>query len=94
MVTEDLTGQAMAKQKVLPFGKLHMRGFFTRERDDSFSPASRGTEMSVSACRAIASATAGLWPNIIFPFFYLLKWEYCIKPASFNRKGEFKRQSL
>ena len=37
----------MAKQNVLPFGKLHMRRFFTRERDDSFSPASRGTEMSV-----------------------------------------------
>jgi hypothetical protein len=47
MVTKDLTGQAMAKQKVLPFGKLSMRASFTRERDDSFSPASRGTEMSV-----------------------------------------------
>ena len=65
----------MAKQKVLPSWKLHMRGFFTRKRDDSFSPASRGTEMSVSVC-------VSLWPNIIFPFCYLLKWEYPIKPAS------------
>jgi len=38
----------MAKQKVIPSGKLHMRKFFTRERDDSFSPASRGTEMLAS----------------------------------------------
>jgi hypothetical protein len=44
----------MVKQKVLPFGNLHMKGFLTRERDDSFSPASRGTEMSVSVC-------VGLW---------------------------------
>ena len=51
----------MAKQKVLPFGKNRMRGFFTRERDDSFSPASRGTEMSVFVC-------VGLRPNIIFYF--------------------------
>jgi len=48
MLTKDLTGQAMAKQKVLPFGKHHMRGFFTRKRDESFSPASRGTEMLAS----------------------------------------------
>ena len=67
--------------------QLHMRGFFTRKRDDSFSPASRGTEMSVSVC-------VGLWPNIIFSFRYLLEWEYSIKPASFNREGAFKRQSL
>ena len=84
MVTEDLTGQAMAKQNVLPFGKLHMRRFFTRERDDSFSPASRGTEMSASVC-------VGLRLNTIFPFYYLLEWEYRIKPASVNREGEFKR---
>ena len=77
----------MAKQKVLPSGKLHMRGFFTRERDDSFSPASRGTEMSVSVC-------VGLWSIRIFPFFYLLKWEYPIKPASFNREGVLKWQRL
>ena len=60
MLTKNLAGQAMAKQKVLPFGKLHRRGFFTRERDDSFSPASRGTEMSVSVC-------VGLWLIIMFP---------------------------
>ncbi len=87
MVTEDLTGQAMAKQKVLPFGRLHMMGFFTRERDDSFSPVSRGTEMSVSVCM-------GLWPIIMFPFCYLLEWGYRVKPASVNRKGAIKRQSL
>jgi hypothetical protein len=34
-----------------------MRGFFTRERDDSFSPASCGAEMSVSV-------RVGLWPII------------------------------
>ncbi len=59
MVTEDLTGQAMAKQKVLPSGKLHMRGFLTRERDDSFSPASRGTGMSVSVCVGLPGHSLG-----------------------------------
>jgi hypothetical protein len=63
-----------------------MRGFLTRERDDSFSPVSRGTEMSVSVC-------VGLWPNIMFPFNCLLEWEYRVKPASVNREGEFKQQS-
>ena len=34
-----------------------MREVFTRECDDPFSPASRGTEMSVSVC-------VGLWQKV------------------------------
>ena len=68
------TGQTMAKKKVLPFGKLHMKGFFTQERDDSFSLASRETEMSVCVC-------VGLWPIIIFLYCYLHKWGYRVQPA-------------
>jgi hypothetical protein len=48
-----------------------MRGFFTRERDDSFSPASRGTEMSVEV-------RVGLWQNV-FPIMFLDNLEILIQ---------------
>jgi len=56
----------MAKQKALPFGeKLPCKGF--SRSDDSFIPASRGDEMSVSVC-------VGLWQNIFACC--LLTWQY------------------
>jgi Fe-S-cluster containining protein len=45
-----------------------MRGFFTRERDDSFSPAIRGTDMSVSVCVC-------LWLMNILGVFRMLAFE-------------------
>jgi hypothetical protein len=65
----------MEKQKVLPFGELHMRGFFTRERDDSFSPASRGTEMSVSVRVGLPGHSLGEGRSVakkIMPFVIFL----------------------
>jgi hypothetical protein len=61
----------MAKQKVLPFGKHRMRGFFTQERDDSFSSAGRGTEMSALVC-------VGLWQNA-FPIIFFDNLEVLIQ---------------
>ena len=95
MVTNDLTGHAMAKRKGLNSRKLHMRGFFTRERDNTHSVSQACSDKRRQVVRMkCPRLSGGSVTEHHFFLCYLIDGGYRIKPASLNCKEEYKRQSL